>query len=87
MYTHRHIYINVTVLFYFIVSPGIEQDKICTQKQPETHALCLWGKITHSAQTCSELWEGEDSSAQCTMDALALWRKAQAIGFNQLGGI
>lgn len=77
----------VTVLFVFIVSSGIELDKICTQKQPETHTLCLWGKITHTAQICSELWEGGGSSAECTMDALALWRKAEAIGFNQLGGI
>lgn len=70
-----HIYKYVTILFAFIFSSGIEQDKICTQKQPEAHTLHLWGKITHTAWICSELREGGGSSAECTMDALALHRQ------------
>lgn len=65
----------------------MEQVKICVWRQPEARALCTRGKITRTAQSCRLAGEESSNKADCTREAFALWGKAQAIGFNHLGGI
>lgn len=54
--------------------------------QKPTH-YAYEGRSPIQHRSAMRIGRGGDTSANCTMDALALWRKAQAIGFNQLGGI
>lgn len=72
--------------FFYLFLQGWKTRSALGSNQKPTH-YAYEGRSPIWHRSAMRIGRGGCSLANCTVDALAVWKKSQAIGFNQLGGI